>query len=211
MHSCRTRDSLIQSHLLEAHPSHHPINAKGKNHLPLYLARAFATWNVYLGSEHACELWGLCHPQSCAWISELLRQVLCTSLPHMGSCGYGNNAGLRASQRTFKFKSENFQVKTEDYAITPSLNKGNLGWQFLTCLQKGYAYLDFHKLAKKLDSWSNHKMNKKPRDQSAMVCCRKRKISQVLSSLGLVNLQPESGLDKIRAQIDHQKPEKYSR
>lgn len=53
-------------------------------------------------------------------------------------------------------------------------------------------------------------MNEKARNQSATVCCRKRKNSQVLSSLGLVNLQPESALDKIRAQIDHQKPEKYS-
>lgn len=33
---------------------------------------------------------------------------------------------------------------------------------------------------------------------------------QVLSCLGLVNLQPESGLDKIRAQIEYQNLEKYS-
>lgn len=52
-------------------------------------------------------------------------------------------------------------------------------------------------------------MNKKPRDQPAMICCTNRKKNQVLSRLGPVSLQLESGLDKIRAEIDNKARETF--
>lgn len=74
----------------------------------------------------------------------------------------------------------------------------------MTCPQKGFTYLSFHKLVKEVrfrkQPWDEKKVQKSVSND----LLHKQKKNQVLSRLGLVSLQLESGLDnKIRAEIDN--------